>query len=72
MCFLWLEILDPYVEYGIVRAIMFVNNMGPESLTSIFLTYTLQLIQIESGQTEIVLLQNYNKLNNLATDLWIK
>ena len=32
----------------------------------------MQLLQIETGQTENILLQNYNELQNLATELWIK
>ena len=32
----------------------------------------LQLLQIKTGQTEDILLQNFNKLQKLATDSWIK
>ena len=42
--------------------------MGLETLTSNFITLTLQLMQIHTG----LLLQCYNTLHNLATDLWIK
>ena len=42
--------------------------MGLETLSSNFITLTLQLMQIHTG----LLLQRYNTLHNLATDLWIK
>ena len=42
--------------------------MGSETLTSKFITYTLQLLQIEIGQTEDIPLQNYNTLKKLVTE----
>ena len=49
-CFLGLGIPDSYVESGIARIIMFLNDMGSETLTSKFLTYILKLLQIETGK----------------------
>ena len=54
--FLGLGIPDQYVECGMARIIIFINNMGPETLASKFLTYTLQLFQIETEKIEDILL----------------
>ena len=70
--YLGLNIPEPYIESGIARVITFINNMGSETLTSKFIIYTLQLMQLDTGQTNDVLLLNYEVLKNLATDSWIK
>ena len=41
-------------------------------MTLKFITYTTQLLQIEIGQIEGILLQNYNELQNLAMGSWLK
>lgn len=70
--FLRLSVPEPFVESRIAQIITFINNMGSETLTSKFITFAVQLLQIETGQTDTILLQNYNRLQNLATDSWIK
>ena len=70
--YLGLGIPEPFVESGLSQIITFVNNMGSETLTSKFIAFTVQLLQIETGKTGDILLQDYNKLKNLATDSWIK
>ena len=46
--------------------------MGSETSTPKFITFTLQLLQIKTGQANNILLQDFNKVQNLATDSWIK
>ena len=69
---LGLSISEPFVENRLSHIITFVNNMGSETLISKFITFTLQLLQIKTGKTEGILLQNLIKLQNLAMDSWIK
>ena len=54
--YLGLSVPKPYVESDIVWIITFINNMGSETLTSKFIMFALQLLQIETGQTEDILL----------------
>ena len=51
--YMGLGIPDPYIECGIERAKTFVCHMGSETLTSNFISYYLQLLQIEIGLTKI-------------------
>ncbi len=43
--YLGLNVPEPYIESGIAQIITFINNMGLETLTSKFITYSLQLMK---------------------------
>ncbi len=64
--FLGLNVPEPFIESGMVRIVTFINIMGSETLTSKFITYTLQLFKIKTGQIDDILLQSYNTLQHLA------
>ena len=70
--YMGLSLPHPYIKCGIARIITFINNMGSETLTSRFLTYSVQLLQFETGLIDDVLSHNFQKWGLLATNSWIK
>ena len=71
-CYMGLGLPHPYIECGIARIITFINNMGSKTLTSKFLAYSVQLLQLEIGLINDVLTQDFQQWGVLATDSWIK
>ena len=66
-----LGIPDPYVECGIERVKTFICHMGSETLTSGFISYSLQMLQIEMGFTTNILEYDFATWGYLATPSWI-
>ena len=66
-----LGIPDLYIKCGIARVKTFITHMGSKTLTSGFITYSLQLLQIEMGFTKNVLEYDYDMWGYLATPSWI-
>ena len=57
--FLGLGISISYVGCGIARIIIFVNNMGSETLTSKLPKYTIQLLQLDTKKLSDILFQKW-------------
>ena len=69
--YMGLGIPDPFIQCGIARVKTFITHMGSETLTSCFITYSLQLLQIEMSFTKNVLEYDYDMWGYLATPSWI-
>ena len=69
--YMGLGIPDPYIECGIERVKTFVCHMGSETLMSSFISYSLQLLQIEIGLTKNTLELDFDTWGDLATPSWI-
>ena len=69
--YLGLGIPDPYIECGIERVKKFICHMDSETLNSGFITYSLQLLQIEVDFTKIILDYDFSTWGYLATHSWI-
>ena len=68
--YLGLGLPHPYIECA--RVLTFINNMSSETLTSKFISFSLQALQLETGVVEDVLTTDYSIWGLLATTLWIK
>ena len=65
--YLGLGIPDPYIECGIERVKTFICHMVSETLTSGFISYSLQMLKIEIGLPRNILEYDFNTWRYLAT-----
>ena len=66
-----LGIPGPYIEYGIESIKTFICHMGSETLTSGFISYSLQMLQIEVDFTKNISEFDFITWGYLATPSWI-